>query len=135
MPDYPETRDRREKAIRALRQVHRLAVNPVLREGNSDRRAPKPSRIRRKHPHSMGEWSQASRTHVSHMHAGDFYHGEKSMTWTGARREDGADHQERQDHRAQAQGRCRRDHRLHVHEQEGAVRLLRKEIEDAARPA
>jgi isocitrate dehydrogenase len=56
-------------------------VNPVLREGNSDRRAPKAVKeYARRHPHSMGEWSQASRTHVATMKHGDFYHGEKSMT-------------------------------------------------------
>src|SRR6185437_11467378 len=57
------------------------AVNPVLREGNSDRRAPNAVKeYARKHPHSMGEFSQASRTHVATMKDGDFYHGEKSMT-------------------------------------------------------
>ena len=62
------------------------AVNPVLREGNSDRRAPKAVKeYARKHPHSMGEWSQASRTHVATMKHGDFYHGEKSMTLDRAR--------------------------------------------------
>ena len=62
------------------------AVNPVLREGNSDRRAPRAVKdYARKNPHSMAEWSQASRTHVSHMHGGDFYHGEKSMTLDQAR--------------------------------------------------
>jgi isocitrate dehydrogenase len=61
-------------------------VNPVLREGNSDRRAPKAVKeYARKHPHSMGEWSMASRTHVAHMRHGDFYHGEKSMTLDRAR--------------------------------------------------
>jgi isocitrate dehydrogenase len=61
-------------------------VNPVLREGNSDRRAPRAVKeYARKNPHSMAEWSQASRTHVSHMHHGDFYHGEKSMTLDRAR--------------------------------------------------
>jgi isocitrate dehydrogenase len=58
----------------------------VLREGNSDRRAPRAVKeYARKNPHSMAEWSQASRTHVSHMHEGDFYHGEKSMTLDRAR--------------------------------------------------
>jgi isocitrate dehydrogenase len=53
----------------------------VLREGNSDRRAPRAVKeYARKNPHSMAEWSQASRSHVSHMHHGDFYHGEKSIT-------------------------------------------------------
>ena len=62
------------------------AVNPVLREGNSDRRAPRAVKeYARKNPHSMAEWSQASRSHVSHMHHGDFYHGEKSMTLDRAR--------------------------------------------------
>ncbi|MCA0327102.1 MAG: NADP-dependent isocitrate dehydrogenase, partial [Proteobacteria bacterium] len=62
------------------------AVNPVLREGNSDRRAPRAVKeFARKNPHSMAEWSQASRSHVSHMHSGDFYHGEKSMTLDKAR--------------------------------------------------
>ena len=61
-------------------------MNPVLREGNSDRRAPKAVKeYARKHPHSMGEWSQASRTHVATMKGGDFYHGEKSMTLDRAR--------------------------------------------------
>jgi isocitrate dehydrogenase len=58
----------------------------VLREGNSDRRAPNAVKeFARKNPHSMAEWSQASRSHVSHMHAGDFYHGEKSITLDRAR--------------------------------------------------
>ena len=56
-------------------------MNPVLREGNSDRRAPKAVKeYAKKNPHSMGEWSMASRTHVATMKHGDFYHGEKSMT-------------------------------------------------------
>ncbi|MFM7965126.1 MAG: NADP-dependent isocitrate dehydrogenase, partial [Betaproteobacteria bacterium] len=62
------------------------SVNPVLREGNSDRRAPRAVKeYARKNPHAMAEWMQASRTHVSHMHHGDFYHGEKSMTLDRAR--------------------------------------------------
>ena len=76
----------------------------------------------------MGEWSQASRTHVAHMQHGDFYHGEKSMTLDRARnvKMELVDH-ERQDDRAQAEGGAgrRRRHRQHVHEQEGAVRVLR----------
>ena len=112
IPDYPENpKTDEEKDIRArYGKCIGSAVNPVLREGNSDRRAPKAVKeYARKNPHSMAEWSQASRSHVSHMHHGDFYHGEKSMTLDQrARREDGTDHQERQDHRAQAQGRrCR----------------------------
>jgi isocitrate dehydrogenase len=88
LPDYPQdpkTDD--EKAIRErYAKCLGSAVNPVLREGNSDRRAPKAVKeYARKHPHSMGEWSMASRTHVATMKHGDFYHGEKSMTLDCAR--------------------------------------------------
>jgi isocitrate dehydrogenase len=82
IPDYPENpQTEEEKAIRArYSKCLGSAVNPVLREGNSDRRAPAAvKRYARKNPHSMGKWSQASRTHVSHMHGGDFYSSEKSM--------------------------------------------------------
>ncbi|PZP91768.1 MAG: NADP-dependent isocitrate dehydrogenase, partial [Variovorax paradoxus] len=88
IPDYPEVaKTDEEKDIRArYNKCTGSAVNPVLREGNSDRRAPKAVKeYARKNPHSMAEWSQASRSHVSHMHAGDFYHGEKSMTLDKAR--------------------------------------------------
>jgi len=88
LPDYPENpKNDAEKAIKArYAKCIGSAVNPVLREGNSDRRAPRAVKeYARKNPHSMGEWSQASRTHVSHMHHGDFYHGEKSMTLDRAR--------------------------------------------------
>ena len=88
VPDYPEDpKTDEEKAIRArYAKCIGSAVNPVLREGNSDRRAPKAVKeYARKNPHSMAEWSQASRSHVSHMHAGDFYHGEKSITLDRAR--------------------------------------------------
>ena len=82
IPDYPE--DPQTDADKEIRQRYSKclgsAVNPVLREGNSDRRAPAAvKRYARKNPHSMGKWSQASRTHVSHMHGGDFYSSEKSM--------------------------------------------------------
>jgi isocitrate dehydrogenase len=83
LPDYPESpKTDEEKALRArYSKCTGSAVNPVLREGNSDRRAPKAVKeYARKNPHSMAAWSQASRSHVSHMHHGDFYHGEKSMT-------------------------------------------------------
>ena len=88
VPDYPENpQDDKEKDIRA--RYHKCigsAVNPVLREGNSDRRAPRAVKeYARKNPHSMADWSQASRSHVSHMHHGDFYGGEKSMTLDRAR--------------------------------------------------
>jgi isocitrate dehydrogenase len=83
-PDDPKSDD--EKAIRArYSKCLGSAVNPVLREGNSDRRAPAAvKRYARNNPHSMGAWSQASRTHVSHMHGGDFYSSEKSMTMSKA---------------------------------------------------
>jgi len=84
-PEKPETDE--EKDIRArYNKCIGSAVNPVLREGNSDRRAPKAVKeYARKNPHRMDDWSQASRSHVSHMHDGDFYHGEKSMTLDRAR--------------------------------------------------
>jgi isocitrate dehydrogenase len=88
IPDYPEDpKTDEEKAVRArYGKCIGSSVNPVLREGNSDRRAPRAVKeYARKNPHSMAEWSQASRTHVSHMHHGDFYHGEKSMTLDRAR--------------------------------------------------
>ncbi|MBB4841881.1 isocitrate dehydrogenase [Paucibacter oligotrophus] len=88
LPEYPESpKTDEEKDIRArYNKCVGSAVNPVLREGNSDRRAPKAVKeYARKNPHSMADWSQASRSHVSHMHGGDFYHGEKSMTMDRAR--------------------------------------------------
>src|SRR6516165_7603614 len=88
LPDYPEfVKSDEEKRIRErYAKCLGSAVNPVLREGNSDRRAPKAVKdYARKHPHSMGEWSMASRTHVAHMRHGDFYAGEKSMTLDRAR--------------------------------------------------
>ena len=88
LPDFPEDpKTDAEKSIRTrYSKCLGSAVNPVLREGNSDRRAPQAvKQFARKHPHSMGEWSQASRTHVATMRHGDFYHGEKSMTLDKAR--------------------------------------------------
>ena len=88
IPDYPESpKTEEEKAIQArYTKCTGSAVNPVLREGNSDRRAPRAVKeFARKNPHSMAKWSQACRSHVSHMHHGDFYHGEKSMTLDKAR--------------------------------------------------
>ena len=88
IPDFPdEPKNAEEEEIRR-RYGKSLgsSVNPVLREGNSDRRAPKAVKnYARKHPHSMGEWKQWSQTHVSHMHSGDFYDGEQSMTLDKAR--------------------------------------------------
>jgi len=88
LPDYPESPTTDEdKAIKArYAKCIGSSVNPVLREGNSDRRAPRAVKeFARKNPHSMADWSQASRSHVSHMHHGDFYHGEKSLTLDKAR--------------------------------------------------
>ncbi|OBG74103.1 MULTISPECIES: NADP-dependent isocitrate dehydrogenase [unclassified Mycobacterium] len=88
IPDFPHNpKTDEEKEIRnRYAKCLGSAVNPVLRQGNSDRRAPKAVKeYARKHPHSMGEWSQASRTHVATMKHGDFYHGEKSMTLDRAR--------------------------------------------------
>ncbi|WP_404366430.1 NADP-dependent isocitrate dehydrogenase [Marinobacter sp.] len=83
VPDYVENpANEDEKDIRArYSKILGSAVNPVLREGNSDRRAPPAVKAyARKYPHSMGAWSPASRTHVAHMHGGDFYSSEKSLT-------------------------------------------------------
>ncbi len=83
VPDFPETpRSEDEKAARAAYDsVKGSAVNPVLREGNSDRRAPASVKsYARKHPHSMGEWSKDSKSHVATMTDGDFRHSEKSVT-------------------------------------------------------
>jgi isocitrate dehydrogenase len=88
VPEFPENpKTDEEKAIRQrYAKVIGSAVNPVLREGNSDRRAPRAVKeFARKHPHSMAEWSPASRTHASFMAEGDFYHGEKSLTLDKAR--------------------------------------------------
>jgi len=82
IPNYPdEPASDEERAIQAkYSKVLGSAVNPVLREGNSDRRAPNAVKeYARKHPHSMGQWSQASSTHVAHMWDKDFYHNEQSV--------------------------------------------------------
>ncbi|RED99886.1 NADP-dependent isocitrate dehydrogenase [Marinoscillum furvescens] len=83
LPDYPtEPQSEEEKEIKAkYDKVKGSAVNPVLREGNSDRRAPRAVKeYARKNPHSMGEWSADSKSHVASMPAGDFYGSEKSLT-------------------------------------------------------
>ncbi len=83
IPDYPENpKDDKEKDIKArYDKVKGSAVNPVLREGNSDRRAPlSVKQHARKHPHKMGAWTPDSKTHVAHMTKGDFRSNEKSMT-------------------------------------------------------
>ncbi|WMN08065.1 NADP-dependent isocitrate dehydrogenase [Marivirga arenosa] len=83
LPDYPdEPKNDEEKSIKAkYDNVKGSAVNPVLREGNSDRRAPKAVKeYAKKHPHSMGKWSKDSKSHVASMTEGDFYGSEKSLT-------------------------------------------------------
>ncbi len=87
LPEYPENpKDDKEKDIKArYDKVKGSAVNPVLREGNSDRRAPLSVKAHtRKHPHKMGAWSPDSKTHVAHMKGGDFRSNEKTMTMTAA---------------------------------------------------
>ena len=87
IPDYPENpQTEKEKEVLAkYNKVKGSAVNPVLREGNSDRRAPKPVKnYAKKHPHSMGAWSSDSKTHVATMASGDFRHTEKSVTFDNA---------------------------------------------------
>ncbi|MBB3168329.1 NADP-dependent isocitrate dehydrogenase [Simiduia aestuariiviva] len=85
-PDAPKTKE--EETIKArYAKVLGSAVNPVLREGNSDRRAPAAVKAyARANPHSMGKWSQASRTHVAHMREGDFYSSDISTTSTKAQK-------------------------------------------------
>jgi len=79
-PDDPQTDAERDHKAR-YDKVKGSAVNPVLREGNSDRRAPASvKQYAKKHPHSMGAWSKDSRTHVSHMSGGDFFSNEQSVT-------------------------------------------------------
>lgn len=83
IPDYPtNAQTDEEKDIQArYDRVKGSAVNPVLREGNSDRRAPKAVKnFAKKFPHSMGAWSKSSKTHVATMSDNDFFHNEKSVT-------------------------------------------------------
>jgi len=87
LPDYPEEpKTEQEKDVKArYDKVKGSAVNPVLREGNSDRRAPlSVKQYARKNPHSMGAWSKDSKSHVSHMTSGDFYGSEQSVTVAAA---------------------------------------------------
>ncbi|MGE0328142.1 MAG: NADP-dependent isocitrate dehydrogenase, partial [Polyangiaceae bacterium] len=87
VPEYPaepKTDDEKEAKTRYDR-IKGSAVNPVLREGNSDRRAPKAVKeYARKNPHSMGKWSKDCKSHVSTMSAGDFCHNERSVTLAAA---------------------------------------------------
>ncbi|PJJ97444.1 isocitrate dehydrogenase (NADP(+)) [Lysobacteraceae bacterium NML91-0213] len=87
LPAYPdEPTDDAERDTKArYDRVKGSAVNPVLREGNSDRRAPASVKAyARKHPHRMGKWSSDSKSHVAHMDAGDFYGSERSTTLASA---------------------------------------------------
>ena len=87
LPDYPEEPGNDEEVDIKARydRIKGSAVNPVLREGNSDRRAPASVKAyARANPHSMGAWSSDSNSHVAHMDGGDFYGSEKSTTVTGA---------------------------------------------------
>ncbi len=87
IPNYPdEPNNDTEKNIKSrYDKIKGSAVNPVLREGNSDRRAPKAVKnYAKKNPHSMGAWSADSKTHVATMKQGDFFHNEKSLTLSEA---------------------------------------------------
>lgn len=87
VPNFPdEPKNDAEKDIRSrYDKIKGSAVNPVLREGNSDRRAPKAVKnYAKKNPHSMGKWSADSKTHVATMQHGDFFHNEKSLTTSEA---------------------------------------------------
>lgn len=87
LPDYPEEveTDEDKKILALYNKVKGSAVNPVLREGNSDRRAPKAVKnYAKKNPHSMGAWSSDSKTHVATMSDNDFAHNEKSVTVSNA---------------------------------------------------
>lgn len=83
LPEYPEDpKTEEEKIIKAkYDKIKGSAVNPVLREGNSDRRAPRAVKnYAKNNPHSMGKWESTSKSHVATMHTGDFFHNEKSIT-------------------------------------------------------
>jgi len=86
IPDYPETPEteaQRDIQVR-YKKILGSAVNPVLRDGNSDRRPPAAVKeYAKKHPHKMGEWNPDSKTHVSHMDDGDFFSNETSVTISG----------------------------------------------------
>ena len=87
IPDFPATpKTEEEKKIRSTyAKVLGSAVNPVLREGNSDRRVAKPVKeYAQKNPHSMGTWKTESKSHVAHMSTGDFYGSEKSIIFQQA---------------------------------------------------
>ena len=119
LPDYPDDpQSDEDRSVRArYDKVKGSAVNPVLREGNSDRRAPlSVKNYARKHPHSMGAWSSDSKTNVAHMEADDFRSNEKSVSHPG--RHQPADHPGRRRRRRDGAARVgagagRRGRRLH----------------------
>src|SRR5690606_28347571 len=83
VPDYPRDpkTDEEKEILERYSRVIGSAVNPVLREGNSDRRAPRAVKnYAKNHPHRMGAWEKDSKSHVATMTEGDFFHNEKSMT-------------------------------------------------------
>ncbi len=128
-PQNPKTDDEKELRKRYA-NVLGSAVNPVLRQGNSDRRAPNAVKdYARKHPHSMGEWSHGL-AHPRRDHEARRLLSRREVDDPGPRprRQDGAGDQGRRGDRACAQGAAARGrhHRQHVHEQEGPVRLLRR---------
>ena len=87
LPDYPfDAKTDEDKDVKArYDRIKGSAVNPVLREGNSDRRAPASVKnYAKKHPHKMGKWSTESKTHVAHMSEGDFFGSEQSKTFAAA---------------------------------------------------
>ena len=87
LPDYPfEPQNDEQRDVKSrYDKIKGSAVNPVLREGNSDRRAPAAVKnYAKKHPHRMGAWSKDSQTHVAHMEEGDFYASEQSTTFENA---------------------------------------------------
>ncbi|MFU8783802.1 NADP-dependent isocitrate dehydrogenase [Aliidiomarina sp.] len=87
LPDYPfEPQNDEQRDVKSrYDKIKGSAVNPVLREGNSDRRAPAAVKnYAKKHPHRMGAWSKDSQTHVAHMEDGDFYSSEQSTTFENA---------------------------------------------------
>ncbi|NNF20270.1 MAG: NADP-dependent isocitrate dehydrogenase [Flavobacteriaceae bacterium] len=108
LPDYPdEPGTNEEKEIKSTYdKIKGSAVNPVLREGNSDRRAPKPVKnYAKKNPHSMGAWSKDSKTHVATMSKGDFRSNEKSVTVADAG-----------------------DVRIELVQQDGTVKILKEKV-------
>jgi isocitrate dehydrogenase len=87
LPDYPvDAKTEADADVKSrYDKIKGSAVNPVLREGNSDRRAPASVKnYAKKHPHKMGKWSTSSKTHVAHMSDGDFYSSEQSATFDAA---------------------------------------------------